>query len=57
MASGRTHIDELVGPQPEDLVRDKLHPENGKSDEAADKAHEGGHAKLPSNIKPFSLKG
>lgn len=53
----RTKLDELVGTEAEDVIR-KIHPDTGKQDEAAEEnSRAGGDARLPSNIKPFTLNG
>lgn len=55
---GQSKIDAMVGNEPEDIVREKIYGATPEQDVAAEKvSHDGGTAKLPSNIKPFSLKG
>lgn len=58
MATGRTPIDEMIGTDAEDIVRKKIYGEKPVQDVAAQKASDdGGSSKLPSNIKPFTLRG
>lgn len=49
-------IDSLVGVQPEDIVVNKIRPNNGKQDVEAEAASNGGGtSKLPSPYKPYTI--
>lgn len=55
MANGQTDLDKAISDDEPAVL--KISPNNGKSDEAASKAAEGGSSKLSTTLKPFTLKG
>lgn len=57
MSAGRTPLDQAVTDGEKDIVLDKLSPNLGKTDEAAEEnAHGGASTKAPARDKPFTIK-